>query len=216
MLCMYAPRAERGMKSFMIILVMAVLITSTLGNQVHAKDTHDARSNSTSGSSVQLQTSVSSSGSSPHNGHTKPLSNVTAFVEDCFTNNTGDAVNITVDNASGIIGHCFSLYNLEPINKATHQPVSKNSLGLGTLLAPGQLVVTGIKHPPMKHSAAYNIGYKLGSADGKIGGAGLPDGTGACNSGTGVNGTAATNQCLAGYFAAWNKYCPTSKYGCKA
>jgi hypothetical protein len=24
---------------------------------------------------------------------------------------------------------------------------------------------------------------------------------------TGVNGTAATNQCLAGYFAAWSKYC---------
>jgi hypothetical protein len=64
----------------------------------------------------------------------------------------------------------------------------------------------------MKHSAAYNIGYKLGTADGKRGGAGLPDGSRACNSGTGVNGTAATNQCLAGYFFAWNKYCPTS--GC--
>jgi hypothetical protein len=41
----------------------------------------------------------------------------------------------------------------------------------------------------------------------------LPNGQGACNLGTGVNGTAATNQCLAGYFAAWNKYCLTSKYG---
>ena len=214
MLCMYAPRAERGMKSFMIILVMVVLITSALGNQVHAKNTHDARSNSTSGSSVQLQTSVSSSGSSPHNGPTKPLSNVTAFVEECLTNNTGNAVNITVDNASGIIGHCFSLYKLGHINKATHQPVSKlKPLGLGTLLSPGQLIVTGIKRPPIKHSAAYSIGYKLGTADGKRDGAGLPDGPGACNGGTGVNGTVAINQCLAGYFAAWNKYCP---YGCNS
>jgi hypothetical protein len=30
------------------------------------------------------------------------------------------------------------------------------------------------------------------------------------------NGTTATNQCLAGYFTAWNKYCPTSKYGCNS
>jgi hypothetical protein len=36
----------------------------------------------------------------------------------------------------------------------------------------------------MKHSAAYNVGYKLGTADGKIGDAGLPDGPRACNSGT--------------------------------
>jgi hypothetical protein len=56
----------------------------------------------------------------------------------------------------------------------------------------------------MKHSAAYNVGYKLGAADGKRGGAGLPNGSGACNSGTGINGTTATNQCLAGYFASNN------------
>jgi hypothetical protein len=41
----------------------------------------------------------------------------------------------------------------------------------------------------------------------------LPDGSGACNSTAGINGTAATNHCLAGYFTAWNKYCPTSKFG---
>lgn len=33
--------------------------------------------------------------------------------------------------------------------------------------------LTAIKHAPPKHSAAYNIGYKLGTADSKIGGAGL-------------------------------------------
>jgi hypothetical protein len=75
---------------------------------------------------------------------------------------------------------CFYQYKLGHINKAKHQPVSKlKSLGLGTLLAPGQLIVTSIKHP---HSAAYNIGYKLGTKDGKRGGAGLPNGSGACNS----------------------------------
>jgi hypothetical protein len=31
----------------------------------------------------------------------------------------------------------------------------------------------------MKHSAAYNIGYKPGAAEGKRGGSGLPDGV--CN-----------------------------------
>ena len=67
--------------------------------------------------------------------------------------------------------------------------------------------------PPPKHSAAYNTGYKLGTADGRVGGAGLPDGSGACNSAAGINSTAATNPCLAGYFTAWNKYCPTSRYG---
>lgn len=51
-------------------------------------------------------------------------------------------------------------------------------------------VVTSVKHPPTKHSAAYNYGYKFGTADGKIGGAGLPDGLKVCKSGTGVNGTA--------------------------
>jgi hypothetical protein len=66
----------------------------------------------------------------------------------------------------------------------------------------------------MKHTAAYNIGYKLGTADGKIGGAGLPDGPRACIGGAGINSSATTNQCLAGYFAAWNKYCPTSRFGC--
>lgn len=92
----------------------------------------------------------------------------------------------------------------------------KNKLHEGTFLTPGQLTVTGVKHPPVKHSAAYNIGYKLGTADGKIGGAGLPDGLGACKSGTGINGTATTNQCLSGYFAAWNKYCLTLRYGCNS
>jgi hypothetical protein len=56
----------------------------------------------------------------------------------------------------------------------------------------------------------------VGTADGRVGGAGLPDGPKACNSATGINGTAATNQCLAGYFAAWDRYCPTSKYGCNS
>jgi hypothetical protein len=87
--------------------------------------------------------------------------------------------------------------------------------GLGKVL-PGQLTVTGVKHPPPKHSAAYNIGYKLGTADGRVGSVGLPDGSGACNSTAGINGTAATNQCIAGYFTAWSKYCPTSKYGCNS
>jgi hypothetical protein len=113
------------MKLFLLILVMAVLFASTYDNQVYAKLAHDVRSNSTNGSSAQLQPSLSPSGSSPHGGHTKPLSNVTAFVEECFTNNTGNAVNITVDNASGIIGHCFSLYKLGHISNAKHQPISK-------------------------------------------------------------------------------------------
>jgi hypothetical protein len=102
--------------------------------------------------------------------------------------------------------------NQEIILNGATNPIQTEP-GLGTFLTTGQLTVTGVKHPPPKHLAAYSIGYKLGVADGKRGGAGLPDGSGACNSGTEVNGTAATNQCLAGYFAAWSKYCPTSKYG---
>jgi hypothetical protein len=109
---------------------------------------------------------------------------------------------------------CFYQYKLGHINKVTHRPTAaSNPLGLGTLLAPGQLIATSIKHP---HSAAYNIGYKLGTADGKKGGAGIPDGPGACYSTAGINDTAAMNQCLAGYFAAWSKYCPSSKYGCNS
>ena len=124
-------------------------------------------------------------------------------------------MNITVNNASAIISHCLYQYRIEHI--AHHQQTAvQHSPGLGTLLAPGQLIVTGVKNSPTKHAAAYNIGYKLGAADGKRGGAGFPDGSGACNSATGINSTAATNQCLAGYFTAWNKYCPTSKYGCNS
>lgn len=127
------------------------------------------------------------------------------------------ALNITVNNASEIIDHCFYHYNLEHINRIIpHPTATPKPLGLGTLLAPGRLIVTGIKHPPTKHSAAYNIGYELGAADGKIGGVRLPDGPKACNSRTGVNGTSGINQCLAGYFAAWTKYCQTSRYGCNS
>lgn len=184
---------------------MAVLVTSTFGNQVYAKHTHSASGSSTGRSSTsptpQLQ-------SSPIRGG----NNITSFVEECFTNSTGSALNITVNNASEIIGNCFYQYKLGHINKVTHHPIST----LSSLLSPGQLVVTSIKHPPPKHSAAYNVGYKLGAADGNTGSAGPPDGTAACNSGTGINGTTATNQCLAGYFAAWNKYCSTSRYGCNS
>ena len=59
----------------------------------------------------------------------------------------------------------------------TINPIQTES-GLGKVLTPGQLTVTGVKHPPINHSAAYNIGYKLGTADGRVGGAGLPDGSG--------------------------------------
>jgi hypothetical protein len=159
------------MKSFLIILVIAVLVSSTFDIQVYAKHAHDARSNSTSGGMPslpsQLQPLLSSPGSDPHSGHTKPLSNltergnITSFVEQCFTNNTGSVLNITVNNASEIIDHCFHQYELGHINKVTHHhsTATSNTLGPGTLLAPGQLIVASMKHPPMKHSAAYNIGY---------------------------------------------------------
>ena len=51
-------------------------------------------------------------------------------------------------------------------------PIQTGS-GLGKFLTPGQLTVTGVKHPPPKHTVAYNIGYKLGTADGRVSGAGL-------------------------------------------
>lgn len=199
------------------MLVMTFLATSIFDNQVNAKHTYNAGSNSTGGS---LSSHGSSSLPSSHGfgpTTTRGSNNITSFVEECFTNNTGSVLNITVNNASEIIHHCFYQYKLGHINKITHHPTTTPNLsGLGTLLAPGQLIVTGIKHPPIKHSAAYNIGYKLGAAFGKRGGIGLPDGSGACNSTAGINGTAATNQCLSGYFTAWNKYCPTSKYGCNS
>ena len=95
---------------------------------------------------------------------TRGVNNITSFVEDCFTNKTASSLNITVNNASEIIEHCFYQYKLGHINKLTHHPkATSNPLGLGTLLAPGQLVVTDVKHPSKKHSAAYNIDYKLGS-----------------------------------------------------
>jgi hypothetical protein len=62
-----------------------------------------------------------------------------------------------------------------------HPTATQNPSGLGTLLAPGQLIVTGVKQPPMKHSGIYNLCYRLGTADGKTGGVGLPNGSGACN-----------------------------------
>src|ERR1051326_3284264 len=73
--------------------------------------------------------------------------NITSFVEGCFTNKTASALNITVNNASEIIDHCFYQYKLGHINKVTHHSkATSHPLGLGTLLAPGQLVVTGVKH----------------------------------------------------------------------
>jgi hypothetical protein len=208
-----------GMKSFLIILVMAVLVTSTFGNQIYAKHAHSVSSNSTGGSSSSHgRSSLSSSNGFGPITTRGSNNNITSFVEDCFTNKTASVLNITVNNASEIIEHCFYQYKLRHINKVTHHhpTATSNPSGLGTLLAPGQLIVTSVKHPPMKHSAAYNIGYKLGVADGKRGGVGLPNGSGVCSPGTRVNGTDDTNQCLAGYFAAWNKYCPTSKYGCNS
>lgn len=82
-------------------------------------------------------------------------------------------MNITVNNASEIIDHCFYQYKLGHINKITHRHLTPtlNPFRLGTLLTPDQLIVTGVKHLSIRRSA-YNIHYKLGAADGKRGGAG--------------------------------------------
>ena len=170
--------------------------------------------------------------------------NVTENVIDCFENNASNIENQFITEIAQNLNNISAIQNGIPFNKnhtelaalnqalvdcfiaadkhhnvsiihRTINPIQTES-GLGKFLTPGQLTVTGMKHPPQKHSAAYNIGYKLGTADGRVGGVGLPDGAGACNSTAGINGTAATNQCLTGYFTAWNKYCPTSKYGCNS
>jgi hypothetical protein len=181
---------------------------------------------------------------SSHHSESKGTDNVTNNVIDCFENNASNIENQFITEIARNLNNISAMQNGTPFNKNHTELAALNQAlvdcfiaankhhnaaiihrtinpiqtepGLGTFLTPGQLTVTGVKHPPPKHSAAYNIGYKLGTADGKRGGAGLPDGSGACNSGIGVNGTAATNQCLVGYFTAWNKYCPTSKYDCNS
>jgi hypothetical protein len=139
--------------------------------------------------------------------------NVTENVIDCFENNASNLENQFITEIAQNLNNISAIQNGIPFNKnhtelaALNQALADcfiaankhhaaiihrtiNSIqtgsGLEKVLTPGQLTVTGVKHSPIKHSAAYNIGYKLGTADGRVGGVGLPDGSGACNSTAGM------------------------------
>lgn len=132
---------------------------------------------------------------------TRSTDNMTNNVIDCFENNASNIENQFITEIDQNLNNISAMQNGTPFNKnhtelaalnqalvdcfiaankhhnvaIIHRTINltQTESGLGTFLT-----VIGVKHPPIKHSAAYNIGYKLGVADGKRGVASLRDGSG--------------------------------------